>query len=67
MNSKVKASAETGPEKNSYLHARKSAAPEIAALRCQLFALNAYLYMDFFLILCKGGVVGEEVKFSVSD
>jgi hypothetical protein len=67
MNSKVKASAETRPEKDSYLHARKSTAAEIAVPRCQLFALNAHLYMNFFLILRKGEAVREEIQFSVSE
>lgn len=34
MNSKAKASAETGPEKASYLHSKESAAPGMTALSC---------------------------------
>lgn len=34
MNSKVKTSAETGPEKASYLRSKESAAPGMTALNC---------------------------------
>lgn len=34
MDSKVKASAETGPEEASYLHARKGIALKMAILSC---------------------------------